>query len=472
MKIGILTWMRTAACGVALAAGAAQAGEGVVEGTATFRERIALPPGVVFEATLEDVSRADALADVIATYRKEDAGNPPYRFELAYDPAAIIPSRRYAVRARVTLEGRLLFTTDQAYGVITQGHPTSVELLLKRVAGAAGRSGTGTPGELFATLPATFVGVQPCADCAGIEYHLDVMPDRSYALRTRYLGRDDAGSSDDVGSWALSSDGITLAFKGGREAPLFFSIEDGDTLRRLDATGRRIDSSLDYALRRTAEFTPLEPRLAMRGMFRYMADAADFAECTSGRTLPVAMEGAYVDLERAYTATPREGSPPVPVMALLEGRVAMLPPMEGPGPVPTLVVERFLRLVPGEDCPPRYATASLTGTHWRLVGLGDEAVVPEEGRTAPYLVLQEAEHRAVGSNGCNRYLAGYTVTADRIRFTQAATTRMACPGAEDLARRFDESLASALRWRVLGQQLELLGAGDRLAARFQADAAP
>jgi hypothetical protein len=31
-----------------------------IEGTATYRERIALPRGAVLEATLEDVSRADA----------------------------------------------------------------------------------------------------------------------------------------------------------------------------------------------------------------------------------------------------------------------------------------------------------------------------------------------------------------------------------------------------------------------------
>ncbi len=47
-----------------------------VQGTATYRERIALPPGAVFEATLEDVSRADAAASIIATTRR---GTHPLR---------------------------------------------------------------------------------------------------------------------------------------------------------------------------------------------------------------------------------------------------------------------------------------------------------------------------------------------------------------------------------------------------------
>ena len=40
-----------------------------VTGTATYRERMALPPDAVFEATLEDVSRADAPALVVASTR-------------------------------------------------------------------------------------------------------------------------------------------------------------------------------------------------------------------------------------------------------------------------------------------------------------------------------------------------------------------------------------------------------------------
>ena len=30
------------------------------------------------------------------------------------------------------------------------------------------------------TLPASFSGVLPCADCPGIRYHLDVWPDQGY----------------------------------------------------------------------------------------------------------------------------------------------------------------------------------------------------------------------------------------------------------------------------------------------------
>ena len=44
-----------------------------IQGTATYRERMALPPSAVFEATLEDVSRVDAPAETIARTRVDFA---------------------------------------------------------------------------------------------------------------------------------------------------------------------------------------------------------------------------------------------------------------------------------------------------------------------------------------------------------------------------------------------------------------
>jgi len=64
-----------------------------IKGTATYRERMALPAGSIFELTLEDVSRADAPALVIATSRIASPGNPPIAFSMPYDPARIIPNQ-------------------------------------------------------------------------------------------------------------------------------------------------------------------------------------------------------------------------------------------------------------------------------------------------------------------------------------------------------------------------------------------
>ena len=106
-----------------------------IKGTATYRERMALPAGAVFEATIEDVSRADAPASEIATTRVASPGNPPIAFAIAYDQARIDSSHRYVVRAKILLDGKLLFASDVATPVITRSSPTTVSMMLRRVAG-------------------------------------------------------------------------------------------------------------------------------------------------------------------------------------------------------------------------------------------------------------------------------------------------------------------------------------------------
>ena len=107
-----------------------------IQGTAAYRERMAMPAGAVFEATLEDVSRADAPASVIASARLASPGNPPIKFSIAYDPAKIVANNRYVVRARITQDGKTLFTSDTATPVITRGNHMSVSIMLRRAAGS------------------------------------------------------------------------------------------------------------------------------------------------------------------------------------------------------------------------------------------------------------------------------------------------------------------------------------------------
>lgn len=122
------------AAAAVLAAGAAAAQSPVVSGEAGYRARIAAPPGLAFEATLADVSRADAPATVIGRARIEDAGQPPYRFAIPYDPAVIDPAATYAVRATLTHGGRLWATSDTHTPALTRGAGDSVTLTMVLVA--------------------------------------------------------------------------------------------------------------------------------------------------------------------------------------------------------------------------------------------------------------------------------------------------------------------------------------------------
>jgi putative lipoprotein len=91
----------------------------VVMGSASYRERMALLPGAVFEVTLEDVTKADAPAEIVGRTRLENPGNPPFDFAIPYDPKRILTNHRYEVRAKIRSGAELLFVTDASYPVLT-----------------------------------------------------------------------------------------------------------------------------------------------------------------------------------------------------------------------------------------------------------------------------------------------------------------------------------------------------------------
>ncbi|QHS50463.1 YbaY family lipoprotein [Edaphobacter sp. 12200R-103] len=112
-------------------------GQLAVDGTATYRERMALPPDAVFEATLTDVSRADAAGQAVGQTRIEQPGNPPFHFSIPYDPGQIQPNHIYAVRGRIVEGNRVLFTSSQRYQVLTQGHGSEIGMMMmQRVQGS------------------------------------------------------------------------------------------------------------------------------------------------------------------------------------------------------------------------------------------------------------------------------------------------------------------------------------------------
>lgn len=126
----------TAALGMGLAACSgvpdAPAKTTAVQVSATYRERIMLPPGHVLTVRVEDVSLADAPARVLAEVRQPLEGRgPPYAVSLDVPTAAIDPRHAYAARAEIRdPSGALRFTTDTRHAVLTQGAPNQADIIL------------------------------------------------------------------------------------------------------------------------------------------------------------------------------------------------------------------------------------------------------------------------------------------------------------------------------------------------------
>jgi len=114
------------------------------------------------------------------------------------------------------------------------------------------------------------------------------------------------------------------------------------------------------------------------------------------------------------------------------------------------------------------ATESLENTYWRLTRLGDASVPVVSPQREPHLLLNSETRRVVGSGGCNRLMASYELKGDQLTFGQMAGTMMACPEGMETEKAFLEALKQVSRWKIAGQDLELIDGAGNAVARFEA----
>jgi putative lipoprotein len=223
-----------------------------IQGTATYRERIAMPPDAVFDVVVEDVSRADAPAVTIAATRIASPGNPPIAFTVAYDPAKISEDRRYVIRASVLVGGKLMFTTDSATPVITRGAPVNVSLMMRMVAATttsrpAAPAGRGLEGTYWRAIE--LAGKPVPAQDPKREAHLVFQPggriagsDGCNRVTGGYQRQDDVLSFGPIAGTRMACTDtaeVEAAFLAALKATARFRIA-GDRLELLDASGTRV----------------------------------------------------------------------------------------------------------------------------------------------------------------------------------------------------------------------------------------
>lgn len=303
------------------------------------------------------------------------------------------------------------------------------------------------------TLPATFAGVLPCADCEGIDTTLTLDADFRFRLRSRYLGKP-AGDNVvvDAGRFAASDAATRLALYGAGDTVVIFAVQGPEQLTRLDTTGQPITSQLNYTLKRAPAVDAIADPAPAVGVFTYLADAPLFVDCHTEQRLPVAMRADYVALEKAYAAA---GGGGLPRIAELRGHVEQLVGAEeSQGPRPTLVVDRFEKLTGEASC--RRPRAPLQGTRWLLTQLGD-APLPADATARPDLVLDPAGERLGGSTGCNAMSGGYdySVGSGALTVGSIATTRKACPPGPVEEVTYTLALQRATQASITGETLVL-----------------
>lgn len=108
---------------------------GILTGVVTYQQRIPLSPAAVITVQLQDVSKQDVAATIIASQTIETKGRQvPIPLKLQYDPTAIIPDAMHSLSARITEGDKLIWISTTMNPVLTRGAPaTGVEIRVDQV---------------------------------------------------------------------------------------------------------------------------------------------------------------------------------------------------------------------------------------------------------------------------------------------------------------------------------------------------
>jgi heat shock protein HslJ len=184
----------------------------------------------------------------------------------------------------------------------------------------------------------------------------------------------------------------------------------------------------------------------------------------SNKVYPVAMEGQYIELERAYLNSGIDSGEEV--MIQLRGRLLERPAMEGNHNEVKLIVDSFNKLLPDKTCAPT-VHAELLDTYWKLTELNGNAVATTEEMAQAHMVLASAESKVHGNAGCNNFFGGFAAAQASLTFSALGSTMMACPRGMDEERDFLAALGATTRYEISGLFLSLY-AGSQLLARLEA----
>jgi len=418
-----------------------------VTGTVTYRQRIALAPGSTVRVTLEDVSRADAPATLIAEQTIRPEGQVPIPFTLEYDPARIDPIHRYAVRAHIRdADGRLRWSSTESYGVLTQGGPSQVEVVVHPVSADAG-----APGAQPAPEPRTLV-----YQCDGLDFAVRQgpgevavhLPDRMLVLPQVRTASGAKYQEGDVTFWSKGDEALlelgAERYAGCRlnraRAPWEDARLRGVRFRAVGnepgwhleiEPGRQMALVIDYGANRISTPVPKPATDAAEGRTTYHAttEAHDLLVTIDDRPCQDSMSGEQF---------------PSGASVVLDGR-------------------RYVGC--GRTLGPAF-----TGS-WRLASFGEGGAAQPPAAGSPVTLEFDAWGRAAGSSGCNRFTGPYaTERSGSLSFGRLASTRRAC--LEPLMSqetRFLQALERTTGYLLRRGTLKLTDAAGQVLLVFTAD---
>ena len=112
----------------------------VLQGTVSYRERIALPPHAILQVRLLRLSAANASSDVIGAARLRTRNRMPIPYRLPFDDNRLRRGNTYALEARILVDGKVWFNTASPKPVANGA--IQPDILVQRIAAQAPASPT------------------------------------------------------------------------------------------------------------------------------------------------------------------------------------------------------------------------------------------------------------------------------------------------------------------------------------------
>jgi len=317
-------------------------------------------------------------------------------------------------------------------------------------------------------LPSTYTGTVPCPDCDAMDLILTLRADGLYLLKKTIKKGEHWDTSTQLGRWKYdpAEKVLVLGRKRGALATLVFADDTQDSLRLQDMEGKKITDADKYLLKKNATVNNLTDPVHMRGMFSIQEEKPIFAECMSGHAFPVLREKGYRKLERAYDTTPHGRGEPL--LVAIEASLTTRPTLDDQTEE-VVLVHRFVRIFPNQDCQGQQSKTTLFDHTWVPVELLGKPVELAPGQKEPFIILEKKNKRMHGFSGCNRFFGTYFLRGGIFVFNKVAATRMACMKGLDLEDAFLEAMHKTEAYTIGdGNILELRDRNGTLLARFKA----
>lgn len=412
-----------------------------IEGSITYRERIALPQNAKACLILYEDNNA-GIHVVTEEYFSITGRSVPFSFYFEYPEASIKKTNKYLLKA-------IIFTPDNHVFAASELTPVDLSAtdsitILTHIGNK--KMDAGETDVCQITPPAYYRG---STSLNTISTKITLQLDRNHEFLLIRENTQDKKAQVEVGRWYQIANGHILVLGGSERDALRLLVRPGNILILTD---RQEYGSTNVELLPLPDNNPLQVSRLFTGIFTYYKNGSTFKDCLSGTVYSVSQDGAYKALKQAYLA--RASKKEQPFRVHIQGHIVHCTHKD----TMLMVVDHFYGPASDTTYPNSGDIEELTNKYWKLIEINGKKAISFEDQTEPHIILrsENKEYFLSGSDGCNRLIGMMDITEKGIQFKNIGSTMMLCPKGTEQSAEFTQALSAVDGWRVFSDVLELL----------------